>query len=168
MRGASSFRSSSSVAIQTGASLVRVLKPRGRHRHSFGIFPRAPSVPIAMKVSTALTGLLAATTGMVSAQVTTLGSSNFDAEVVSGGKNAIVKFYAPWCARFPRTFSFSTDEIRGPRGSAARVVPSPSFASPPPPDRPSLPTRPPGAGTARPWPPRGTSSATPTRAPPPS
>ena len=69
-----------------------------------------------MKVSTALTGLLAATTGMVSAQVTTLGSSNFDAEVVSGGKNAIVKFYAPWCARFPRTFSFSTDEIRGPEG----------------------------------------------------
>jgi hypothetical protein len=52
--------------------------------------------------------------------------------------------------------------IRGAGGSLPFVRLSPS------PDRPSLPTRPPGAGTARPWPPRGTSSATPTRAPPPS
>jgi hypothetical protein len=32
-----------------------------------------------------------------SAQATVLTTATFDAEVVSGGKNAIVKFYAPWC-----------------------------------------------------------------------
>ena len=32
-----------------------------------------------------------------SSATTVLTKANFDAEVINGGKNAIVKFYAPWC-----------------------------------------------------------------------
>ena len=63
-----------------------------------------------MKVSTALTGLLAATTGMVSAQVTTLGSSNFDAEVVSGGDAPKTK--ARYALRVSRLHDLSSERER--------------------------------------------------------
>jgi protein disulfide-isomerase A6 len=40
---------------------------------------------------------LALCLGVASAQVTVLSGDNFDATVLKSGKNAIVKFYAPWC-----------------------------------------------------------------------
>merc|ERR1719253_2164566 len=40
---------------------------------------------------------LALCLGVASAQVTVLSSDNFDATVLKSSKNAIVKFYAPWC-----------------------------------------------------------------------
>jgi hypothetical protein len=51
--------------------------------------PRMRTTAVALCV---LLGVAAA-----SAQATVLTTATFDAEVVSGGKNAIVKFYAPWC-----------------------------------------------------------------------
>jgi protein disulfide-isomerase A6 len=41
--------------------------------------------------------LVLALLGCASAQVTVLNGDNFDATVLKSGKNAIVKFYAPWC-----------------------------------------------------------------------
>ena len=40
---------------------------------------------------------LALCLGVASAQVTVLNGDNFDTTVLKSGKNAIVKFYAPWC-----------------------------------------------------------------------
>ena len=53
---------------------------------------------IAMARTTTALVCLAAAFGVASAQVATLTASNFEAEVLNGGKNAFVKFYAPWCA----------------------------------------------------------------------
>lgn len=53
---------------------------------------------IAMARTTTALVCLAAAFGVASAQVATLTASNFETEVVNGGKNAFVKFYAPWCA----------------------------------------------------------------------
>lgn len=39
-----------------------------------------------------------------SAQVTVLTKDNFDAVVINGGKNSIVKFYAPWCVVVEKVF----------------------------------------------------------------
>mmetsp|Transcript_6215 Transcript_6215/g.25181 ORF Transcript_6215/g.25181 Transcript_6215/m.25181 type:complete len:197 (+) Transcript_6215:21-611(+) len=50
-----------------------------------------------MARSASLALILSAILGIANAQVTVLDGGNFDATVVNGGKNAIVKFYAPWC-----------------------------------------------------------------------
>ena len=52
-----------------------------------------------MARSASLALILSAILGIANAQVTVLDGGNFDATVVNGGKNAIVKFYAPWYDR---------------------------------------------------------------------
>jgi hypothetical protein len=41
---------------------------------------------------------LAAVVGSAAAGSVTLTDSNFESEVFASGKNAFIKFYAPWCA----------------------------------------------------------------------
>ena len=41
--------------------------------------------------------VLSAIAAVANAQVAVLDAGLFDASVVNGGKNALVKFYAPWC-----------------------------------------------------------------------
>lgn len=56
--------------------------------------------------------------------VTVLGKDNFADVVVNGGKNAIVKFYAPWYDRSRARISFS-DRRTPERTSRDRPSPSP-------------------------------------------
>lgn len=71
-----------------------------------------------------------------SAQVTVLTKDNFDAVVVNGGKNAIVKFYAPWCVVVEKVWTRfflqlfwggRSDEISRPVVVASCFVRSPSL-----------------------------------------
>ena len=76
-----------------------------------------------MARSASLALILSAILGIANAQVTVLDGGNFDATVVNGGKNAIVKFYAPWYDRSRARISFSdrrTPEL------TSRDRPSPS------------------------------------------
>ena len=64
---------------------------------------------------------LALCLGVASAQVTVLSGDNFDATVLKSGKNAIVKFYAPWYDR-TRGSGFPIDR-RGPAPCRKRTSP---------------------------------------------
>lgn len=76
-----------------------------------------------MARSASLALILSAILGIANAQVTVLDGGNFDATVVNGGKNAIVKFYAPWYDRSRARISFSSKivERRNERHATARV-----------------------------------------------
>ena len=58
-----------------------------------------------MARSTSLALILSAILGIANAQVAVLDGGNFDETVLNGGKNAIVKFYAPWYDRTRISFS---------------------------------------------------------------
>ena len=76
-----------------------------------------------MARSASLALILSAILGIANAQVTVLDGGNFDATVVNGGKNAIVKFYAPWYDRSRARISFSDRTPE--RTSRDRPSPSP-------------------------------------------
>ena len=70
-----------------------------------------------MARSTTLALILSAILGIANAQVAVLDGGNFDETVVNGGKNAIVKFYAPWYDRSRARISFSDLRPKRRRGS---------------------------------------------------
>jgi len=77
-----------------------------------------------MARSASLALILSAILGIANAQVTVLDGGNFDATVVNGGKNAIVKFYAPWYDRSRadlvfRSSNSGTNVTRPPESVAA-------------------------------------------------
>ena len=74
-----------------------------------------------MARSTSLALILSAILGIANAQVAVLDGDTFDATVVNGGKNAIVKFYAPWYDR-TRGSGFPIDR-RGPAPCRKRTSP---------------------------------------------
>ena len=116
--------------------------------------------------------------GAATAQVTVLDAASFEANVVNGGKNALVKFYAPWYVRSAGRDFYGTNVSGRGRGSAVppkrkrgRQAGRPDSSSPrytaldltQNPIKPLLPDS--GAATARPWRLLGPSSATRTPGP---
>lgn len=69
----------------------------------FRFFGPRPEDHSIMARSATLALVLSAILAIADAQVTVLNGENFDANVVNGGKNAIVKFYAPWYDHTPRS-----------------------------------------------------------------
>ena len=74
---------------------------KSKFRWTSAFFECRTTRPVAetMARSTSLALILSAILGIANAQVAVLDGDTFDATVVNGGKNAIVKFYAPWYDR---------------------------------------------------------------------
>ena len=87
----------------------------------FSSEPRPKTISETMARSTSLALILSAILGIANAQVAVLDGGNFDETVLNGGKNAIVKFYAPWYDR-TRGSGFPIDR-RGPAPCRKRTSP---------------------------------------------
>lgn len=105
------------------ASILTLLPEKSKFRWTSAFFECRTTRPVAetMARSTSLALILSAILGIANAQVAVLDGDTFDATVVNGGKNAIVKFYAPWYDR-TRGSGFPIDR-RGPAPCRKRTSP---------------------------------------------